>query len=203
MGSGGGGESTTSAQHSPEMRALQQAALPEIKAMLQANPLSTYAAWSPRQIAGSNPAYDQLFNLSNMFAPSAQRGMEMLWGTPQMPTDSVGNNLPMPNMGGTGGGTGQIGVGPDGTTPAPPPQFQPANVQDIVQQQIAAQVQPAVQKVVNQYAALEGPVGGQFWSGGAPMANIVQTTQEGSGFPRVFLDNGQIYTNYGQGWVNG
>ena len=80
--SGGGGTSTTGAEHSPEMRALQQAALPEIRAMLQTNPLSTYAAWSPRQIAGSNPAYDMLFNQVPQMQ-SALGGLNLVFGGPQ------------------------------------------------------------------------------------------------------------------------
>lgn len=150
MGSGGGGESTTSAQHSPEMRALQQAALPEIKSMLQLNPLSSYAAWSPRQIAGSNPAYDMLFNQASQMGP-ALGGLNLIFGD-NMQNGSGG--MAVPTMGGnTGGvGTGAPMGGQGSAIPPPPPNYQPLNVQDIIQQQIAAQVTPAITQAVNQAA---------------------------------------------------
>lgn len=176
--------------------------MPEIRAMLQTNPLSTYAAWQPRQIAGSNPAYDMLFNQVPQMQ-SALGGLNLVFGGPQAFPQSGDAGLSQPNFAMSGGTGGTMG-GQGSNMPAPPPQFQPASIEDIVNQQVAAQVQPAVKRVADQYAALEGPVGGQFWSGGAPLGNIVQTTYEGSGFPRVILDNGQMYTNYyGQGWVNG
>lgn len=126
------------------MRALQQAALPEIKAMLQSNPLSTYAAWSPRQIAGSNPAYDQLFAQAGRMGP-ALGGLNLIFGEPQTQIGDGGGSMAIPSM---GGGTGSMG-GQGSTVAAPPPQFQPPNIQDIINQQVAAQVTPAVQTAVN------------------------------------------------------
>ena len=78
------------------MRALQQAALPEIQAMLRSNPLSTYAAWSPRQIAGSNPAYDQLFAQAQQMGP-ALGGLNLIFG--DAPQSGEGS-MAVPNMGG-------------------------------------------------------------------------------------------------------
>lgn len=118
------------------MRALQQAALPEIKAMLQANPLSTYAAWSPRQIAGSNPAYDQLFTQAANMGP-ALGGLNLIFGDGQ--TGAGGGGMSIPSMGGVAPITN---VGPNmggqgNTVPPPPPNYQPMNIQSIIQQQVA------------------------------------------------------------------
>lgn len=148
MGSGGGGTSQSQAVNTPEMAALQQAALPEIKRMMELNPLSTYAAWQPREIAGSNPFYDQLFSATSRMGPAAQ-GLETIFGEPPAPTGGV----PAPSSGG-----GLTFMGSDigsstpivnsstfpNSVPAPPAQFQPPDIQNIVQQAVQKQTQDAM-----------------------------------------------------------
>lgn len=97
MGSGGGGTTTSSAAPSPQVEQLQKLALPQIEQMLKNNPLSNYSAWSPRQIAGSNTAYDMLFGAANRMEP-ALNGLELLFGqgTPQQVTSSNPMTIPNP-----------------------------------------------------------------------------------------------------------
>jgi len=127
------------------MTQLQAAALPEIKRMMQLNPLSSYAAWSPRQIAGSNPAYEQLFAQANQMGP-ALGGLNYLFGGPTAQGGTDG--MAIPNMSG-GSGTA---TGSGGTTPGAPPQFQPLDMQQIINEQVAAGMSPAIQQAVNQAA---------------------------------------------------
>lgn len=109
------------------------------------NPLSRYAAWSPRQIAGSNPFYDQLFGAAQSAGP-AVNSLNLLFGG----TSPAQGGMAVPNMGGSGGSSGggggatTTGLGSDLITPAPPPQFQAANINDIINQQVTGAVQQQV-----------------------------------------------------------
>ena len=125
------------------MAQLQQAALPEIKRMMQLNPLSNYAAWQPREIAGTNPFYEQLFGTASQLGP-ANQGLNLIFGEPPAPTGGA----PAPSSGGgmtfMGSDVGSGSGAPTGGVPAPPAQFQPMDIQSIVQQAIAAQTQSAL-----------------------------------------------------------
>lgn len=129
------------------MEALQASALPQIQKMMNLNPLSNYAAWSPRQIAGSNPAYESLFQQASQMGP-ALGGLSYLFGggTPLSVegasggASSGGDGMAVPYM----GGYNASGTWTGGTTPTPPPQFQAQNIQDIVNSQVGDAVQQAV-----------------------------------------------------------
>ena len=126
--------------NTPQVEALQAAAMPQIQEMMRLNPLSNYASWSPRQIAGGNPAYNALFNQASRMGP-ALSGLELIFGGGGGAPQS--NSMAVPNMAGGGnpttGGNNMIG-GQTSGMPAPPPQFQAPNIQEIIQQQIAQQV---------------------------------------------------------------
>ena len=130
------------------MAALQQAALPEIKRMMELNPLSTYAAWQPREIAGTNPFYEQLFGATSRMGPAAQ-GLETIFGAPPAPTSGAPSSSGGGGMTFMGSDVGSSSGAPTGGVPAPPPNFQPLDLQAVVQNQVQAALAPAVQQAVD------------------------------------------------------
>jgi hypothetical protein len=109
MGGSGGGTTTSTTEATPEVRALQQFALPQIQQTLEQLPLSSFAQWMPRAIAGSNPFYEAAFGAVPSLAASMP-AMKFLWGD-QGPSVFPGMGLP------------NVGAGPYGpptTTPPPP-----------------------------------------------------------------------------------
>ena len=218
MGSGGGGQSTTSPQQSPEVQQLQATALPQIQAMLEQNPLSNYAAWQPRQVAGSNPFYDQLFQYAPSLAAPTQ-GYNVLFGGGSSGQGGGTATAPAPSSGGEGGGymggsifptmpTGGAlnltGVSED-SAPLPPPQFQSANIQDIIQQNVQSALDSAAHQAAAPFMTLSGPVGDKFYINGNPVGSIGQSFQLGDGSMGYQVSNGQLYyqnPNEGAGWHN-
>ena len=159
--------------------------MPQIQEMMRLNPLANYAAWSPRQIAGSNPAYNQLFNQASQMGP-ALGGLNLIFGDSMQ--DS-GGGMAVPNMGGGAGGAG-TGVpisgsmgGQTATPPPPPPQFQPMDIQSIIN----AEIQKQAAAAVNPQPQLLDPYTYQN-SNGNIISGQVQYDPAGSG-QQVFIPN--------------
>jgi len=149
MGGSGGGESTSGTVDTPEVAALKQRATQEIGSMLDLNPLSRFAGWQPREIAGTNPYYQQAFGMQTpasmaLFGDQTAGYPVTGGGVPTMQAGQAGTNMAAMTMPFTGGS--------GGTIPAPPGGYTPSSIQDVVNQQVAAAVNPAVQQAVNQAA---------------------------------------------------
>lgn len=170
-GSGGGGETQSQVVDTPQVSALKTQAAGQIAEMLNLNPLSKYAAWQPREIAGSNPFYEQMFqtaptlgNITPAMATLYGGGpTQVSGGQPMQPMQApplqgqAGGSgtvfgVPMSSFsqGGQGSGLPQGGVTvpQGGITPQAPQGFTPVSIQQVVDQQVQNAIVPAVNKAM-------------------------------------------------------
>jgi len=136
-GSGGGGTTRTSTELSPQEEAAKGAALPHLTSLMGNLPLERFAAWSPRQVAGSNQYYEQVKGLTPYLASQTQ-AQESLFGkqgqgATVFPGVSQGDITAM-------GGPGSMSVPFGNQKPEVPLNFQAVDLNQIVMDQIRQQL---------------------------------------------------------------
>lgn len=134
-GSGGGGTTESYEKQSPEVAAVQRMAIPHLREMMSQNPLEQYAANQPRQIAGTNPAYE--IAMGPMTSAMSRQGMpqQFIWGA--NPTGTVFQGLTAEDVAMVNPSGLPTGV----TTPDPYPGTSPQSVDDMVKAQIEKSMQ--------------------------------------------------------------